>query len=592
MNFTETTKTKDYEIYKSIFYTSLGDEISKHVESFFHYLFTDMNSTPPLKERCYIVFARSGFALLMAADKCGLCDDLDKWAGRLISDRCWKKMTIEERQNFTRDRHVFLIDDSIIDGFNCEKVYNDLDMRICRSRNVAVLSADGGFSQSHYFEKLYYWRCLSPNKRHIQNSNTMVALYNLAVPFTAEVPSYSLPFEKTTVLENWTKCNGTAEYNFWKHVESNLDFGSAGLVRTTFLLQDASFDGFSPNFWFRGVRVCYRLLSKEEDASESHAEVSLVPYVLFDVLNYCEVIDLLLKYTEESSWIHNQLIYGETHRKRIVVQRVISFLLSFYVAKKFFIDMSIDTAYLPIELKHTNMKYHFYDELLEGMDSLLSLVNNNTINGESLFQKLSIENDRYTDLLNSTCGSVIEGMKIPDEPQTVDKLGDLLCEERERGINEETDLLQKARHRSKHPMLCYSLNKQWKQVLAYLRCSVGSLHSTLLNHKEHSYLVNVIEAGEGAILTMVRDYEFIWALHCIFTGRKYKSSIVTDFASYWNEQNDNNHIDEGFVKLCKHLGNRYWPSKTEIRGNYEDDKPLRNATEVADNYIRLKQRTL
>lgn len=575
---------------KEILCKYLGEPLFEQVQKYFSYLFSEESEKKPLSNRCFIILTRKGFALWQAGVLCGFVDNL-KYKNRIISDRCWKKMTISERQEYTKNRDVYIVDDAIITGYDTMSVYITLDPSFCKSRNVVSLSTSYGFKQRASFEYYEDFGDVSIIERREQTAKIMVALYNLAIPFTAESSAYYVGKFPREILEKWKNLS-KENINGWQYEETVYDFGGAGKTNSVFVLHAPSLK--DENILFRGMRVCYRYLSKQEDPEEKYAEVSLIPWVMFDIIDYQKAIEYLNTLVKKGSWIYDQINNGEVIRKRIVIHRIISYLFADCIMEEFKNDFNNELKENNIEIETYKLNgvefesFHYYGELLNELHPLTELNRKNIkISKNNPYFELLMSKEKHDKIANALYGTYWEGIEIPDKHTKMSELEVLLCAFRERDVNENTGYLDKPKPRKRFPILFYTGENRGILALNYIRRSMASFHSTILSVDERLYLANVLVPGEGSYLALLKNYDFIWGLHHLVYAGAYKNGIEKEFAIFWNNKKENFEIKLSVVKddildVIINLTASFYPDRKEIMQYYEGmlESDFANKTEI------------
>jgi hypothetical protein len=531
----------------------LGTKLFEAARSFFSFLFLEEDEEKPLNERSYIFLTRKGFALWQAWASCGLLGSKIPDSKTLISDRNWIKKTVAERKSFTEGRHVFIVDDSVITGHSVMSVYLDLDIKLCKSRNVVCMSAGESFTMYDSFASFKYFDTLSINERFDQTTRIMLALYKLAIPFTSELPVYHIERADIKLLDKLMSLN--REKDGWQYEKADLDFGGMGKVDNTFLIHAPALNKPAENIFFRGMRVCYRLLERE-------AEITILPWVMFDVLDYGKTIAYLKKHATGEQWLMNQLNSGETNRKRRVVHRVISYLLASCVYNDF--KREVSAEFTPYTVNGGTLEsYHFSDELLGNIYALINAGCDITGGSACPYGSLLMDADKHNSLIDCLLGTQLAEAEIPDEPYDVNQLGSLLYEARARSVDETSGLLLKPKPRVRYPILfCEGENKGVK-ILEYVRSSIASFHSAMLSVGDELYLSNVLVSGEGSPLVLVKIYEFFWGLHYLLQHGHYRPGIEKEFKEYWISEGSNDDGDD-LILGFKNTSPALWPSRREL----------------------------
>lgn len=584
--------------------------------SFFNFLFVEGPQDKPVEDRRFIIITRRGFLLWVIASLCGFCGDrFEIGSSFVISDRLWQKMSNQERKEFVSNKHIFIVDDVIVSGKSASGIYNSIPSGECKSKFIAILNACDSFSEETLMETLddscvthdcyRSWGSLSENARRLQGASIMVAIHNLAVPFTADSAVYHSLKVRQSVLERWLRLCGDKDSRNWKcepAENTDLDFGGAGVVRSVFYIHAPALpsgtDGFS-NFFSRGMRVCYRLLSKEEDADAEFAEVAVVPWVLFDVLDYSRAEGYLARLSGNDSWISNNLNVSnnmapatdssDTERRRHIVHRAISYLLSKCLAEKFFNDMqSIDATFAGEFFAKTDEYenysiHHINKRLLAELDSLVGIIDPHKDGGLALYNELGITSDAYTEIRSEVLSE--------NSPTPIGELGDILCYARD-GDGDLSSL--RAFENNQFPLIACSggemEDKRGVATLMYVRSSAVALKSILFNSKHRGkLLLKTVSAGENCSLALIKNYDFVWALNHLNKQGLYTPDAIMRFKEYWNE-NSSHKVTDYIVRTLKHLGPEKWADISDIRDSYETDAPLSLATRIADEFAQLEHR--
>ncbi len=573
------------ETKQGILLKSLGGELFDKVKSFFSYLFVVDDTKKPLANRRYIVLTRKGFSLCQAAMVCGLCGDgAESLVGKLISDRNWRKMTIKARQEFTEGFDVFIVDDTTVTGHNCLNIYYVLDARICKSRNVVVLNSGYSFTHRESFQNYKEFERVSIEKRREENAKITVALYNLAIPFTAESPIFHTLRLERKILKAWMDLDGSAKSKMWKYESADLNLGSAGIVRTSFLIHAPKLQVEAENILFRGVRVCYRLLEKHEDPSQDYAEVTVVPWIIFDIIDYQKAIDYLLGLDDRTPELREQLINGETNRKRIITHRVIAHLFSACIKNEFFTDIA--TAWNNDTLYNTE-KFHYSENLFKEITILIEHGCGDTGSRVCPYHNLLMSKNEHETAVSASYSKHLKGLSVPDYPKSIDKLADELCIAREPVLERESGYLKKPSFTNSFPLLCYTGENLGTKSLEYVRSTIASFHSALIPLNGQIYLAITLVSGEGSNLAMVKNYDFIWAIHHL-SDQKINFEMKK-FVEFWNERREQLSEVSPFVsQICEEQDSRFWPSRQEIWKSFPDDVVLIKAEALACEFDSIE----
>ena len=564
------------------------DVLFEKIQDFFKHLFIDNPVDKPLDNRCYIVITRKGFSIWIAGMLCGLVGNRLLGSNKLISDRCWNKMSVSERNEFISGKDVYIADDSVITGATAQSVYSDICVRegFAKSRNVAFLSAEYDYKYTNMFTEYYkHTFPVTIEQRRSLNERIMYALHKIAVPYTADSPSYQIVLSKADFEKIKNPSNG------WKCDLTPLDFGSASVITNSLSLSPSSTDNrYGANFLSRGVRVCY-------DEFGDNVAVSLVPWIMFDVINYDEAINYLLSRifainpnndnkpyfnNPTKTTLYHQLIEGETSRRQMIVHRVISYLYDVCIVRDFekdFLPAGKRLEFFKLPNGEHIINYHYPKGLLDEVN----IIAENTCGeyGDHIcpasYPALFMDEAKHNELASELCCMSYHQFDIPKTPLSVVRLEDKLCSQRENYV--ERGIPKAPIAGRQHPLLCYLDDNEHgtrsELVLRLIRRSMAAFHSVVISYKGCSYLLNTLRPGEGSPLAFIKYYEFIYALHCFADSGFYSDGDVELFYKKWSARLGFKRISQEMIRNLSRMSPAFWPSKELIALTYmAKDKKL------------------
>ena len=599
----EELKKELMEAFKSIEFVSLFEQI----ELFFQHLFVVAPDDPkPLSERCYIIITRKGFSLWLAGMLCGLVGDVRLDNTKLISDRNWKKMTVLERKDFISDKHVYIVDDSILTGSSIHTIYYDINVKkheddiregLAKSRNIAFLAFEHGYDYESMFENYYRGAFgVEREQKDVLNELILKTIYDAAIPYTADSPSYRIIVSSVDVLKD--------PRNGWEYVDGTLNFGTAGQSKNTFFLKAPADDRYGANFVMRGMRICYKQLG------DGNISLSLVPWTLFDAIDYDEAVIYLLKLIladgcfddPRNTFLYKQLTEGETKRKHLIVYRVISYLYNICLTHEFERSFLPEGRQLdPFTINGIELEaYHYSDKLYQEIKTIAAKIcrNCNQQNAEicpANCDSLRMSEEAHSELASALCKMTYKKLDIPRKVETADKIG-LRLNSRCNETDNETSV-------KLIPLICYvdDTSKEINRsviILDYLRRSIASLSHAVVSYKGGNYLLNTLHSGEGSPLVFIDNYDFIYALHAILSKQDYEEyreyNLYENLYENWvNYVEENKHLEkeeeplqniiEPMVHLLYERTPVRWPSPEAIQITYEAQEkllPLQQINEV------------
>lgn len=586
---------------KEILKKTVGDDFFNNFIKYVEHLFGKNVDQESFDKRVFIFVARKGFALFHLAVNCGLLGDRLPSPKQLISNRNWRKMTTYQRVEFVKDKHVFIVDDSIISSSKAYEVYVDIDTSACESRSVVVLSSDNIYSYDLMFENFKNFLDINVRdfeKRHIQHSKLMSALYSMPIAFTADSPSVSsieLPYE---ILETWMKLDG--KNNGWQYESAPLFFPHVGVCNSTFILHAPIQNEESANMLSQGVRVCYRVYSGEKGKM---AEVSIVPWIIFDIIDYTKAIEYLVKMLKkyvtdyDKDWkLYHHLTKGENDRKRVITHRVFSYIADCYVLDQFLKEVVQNLELGKTELTnglvaYSLEEYHYQDDILNDILKICDAICSSSDPTDSPYNLLHMGTEEHDNIRDGLLTSHFDRIDTEDGILTTEELKAKLFGQREWIFDSSKNRPVPPVKGIRHPILFCKDESNGMGILNLVRCAIASFNADIVSYKDNMYLINTLYPGEGNYIPSYDVIDFIYGLHHIAHYGYYsiEGNIEQRFANYWN-RNATNRLSDVNGKMLKALRNKspiYWPSK-EIISDYLDkkDPELRmNAVFIANAFI-------
>jgi len=532
----------DSEKYKNDFILSLKNvALFEKIQGFFSYLFFEDSPDRPLSERCYIVITRKGFSLWTAGMLCGMMGQKVLDSDTLISDRQWKLMTIKERTMFISNKHVFVADDSVITGAVSQSVYMDIEVGEGRakSRSVAFLAADENYNFNSMFQ--YYFRSdeVDIEKRREYSDRVLYAMYQLAIPYTASSPVYHTRMPLSVFNKLKEESNKDNDFT-WIYENTPLDFGGDIIAQNVGVFKAPKDIVFGKNVLLRGMRVCWNNICINGEVG-----ITFIPWIIFDAIDFAKaktylkecVIAYIPDY-ETTSWLFEQLEYGEPGRVQTMVHRVISYLYDWCILNEFkdFLRNSRQQHFQfvlsPFILPNSIMleQYHFppklYNELKIISDSIEKDKNYPT-------SHLAMDENEYNELSHAIFEMSYSRLEIPEkQTEDIDDLENKLLKQREVTKSKDGSPIFPSITK-KHPLICYK-GKRSLKTLDLIRRAIGSLRSEILSYKDKFYLINTLLPGEGSHLVFSNHFDFIYAYHQGIEIGKCVPGKEKDFVNAWN----------------------------------------------------------
>lgn len=494
---------------------------------------------------------------------CGLTGKSVINSDRLISDRAWKLMTISERNEFVKKRHVYVVDDSVITGAAVRNVYLTIDnlRNRAKSRNVVFLTSEYSYDYTSMFQSYKDFDVVTVDQRREQNEKIMLALYRLAIPFIAGSPSYHSQVLKSE-FEDLKRNAGVGKdmttpcEKRWEYIETPLVFGGEdSIANAGFFQAPKNVEKFGSNILHRGVRVCVREFL---DENKNYIDLSLVPWVMFDAIDYDKATNYLLERIQDSlanykdTWLYRQLMDGEPARVRTIVHRVITYIYECCVFEEFkgvFADRLKFYRYVLPNDNNELEKYHFgvklYDELRELTEGI-------KVDHNCPAKHLRMCDEEHNELSAAMCKVAYHQMEVPSVIKSAEELEDILCKQREVLIDVSTHKVILPTSKKRHPIVCYR-EKQPYTVLTLIRRAIASLHSEVISYRARTYLLNTLLPGEGSPLAFVKNYDFIYALHSFSRSGAYSRCKEKLFAEKWKDKSTTDkslsQLSETMIKL-------------------------------------------
>lgn len=595
---------KNAKNYDELFKKALEDDLQENLNArlpkynlyekiieFFNYLFIDETDNKKINSRCFIIISRKGFSLWLAGVLCGIIPLSMCNPKIIISDRKWKKMSVKEKKNFVENKHVYIVDDSIITGASIQNIYFDID-KSAKSRNAVVFTSERLFDYSKMFESFKSFKEVSEEDRRNINEKILYALYKLAIPFSSESPIYHIKLNKKE-FKNW---NSLAEENGWLYDDSTLEFGVAATDNTFCFYAPNKNEEYGANILSRGVRMC----TCEFNDSPEQIEVTLIPWIIFDVIDYYNAIDYLTELIEDIStnnddeskikeWLLSQLTEGDPIRKKSIVHRTISYLYDLSVMEEFntiFLKGDYLSFYtLPNDVALGT--YHFSDELLYGLNLIREKLNGNY---SELAKKMFIDETKRIELANSLFGMPYRNLNIPQKGTPIKDLRAKLFAQREPKMEGDKYCLPNDSRR--HPILCYSFQEKESVLIIVdlIRRAIGSLHSELISNKDgRTYLINTLFPGEGSTNVVIENYDFLYIFQNFCYDYNDFEWSEKEFIEAWNNynadpKNNLSNLSDDMIKALNDETSLYWRDMYTIEANLKRTKPniLTNASEIMD----------
>jgi hypothetical protein len=576
------------------------DDFFENFIEFFKYLF-DEERDIPLDNRCYIIICRKGFSIWLAGILCGLVSEYGCKTKNLISDRKWKKMTVKERHDFVRGRDVFIADDSVITSASAQGIY--LSIEGANSRNVAFLTSEHSYDFSKMFQSYADFKTVGTEERKDINEKLLHALYVLAIPFSAESPTYHAIINKTD-FEAWKSLANGLSAGVWTYKDTPLDFGLSGTTENTgCFYAPADTEKYGANVLFRGMRVCTRNLLDSVD----EIEIFLIPWIIFDVIDYekadeylknqvNECFGVLQEGEEDTIWLRKQLTEGEPERKRRIVHRTISYLYDIGIVKEFQDTFLNGDNLFPFVLPNGVKleSYHFSCKLLKEMEDIQEKI---LVTGNCPAGALKILRADYEELAEALCEMSYRQLDIPQKRKLISVLEDKLCAQREIVVDEVTGAPIFATDSKKHPLLCYKDKndddlERSSVVLNLLRRAIAAFRSDLISYDKNIYLINTFIPGEGSPNVFIKNYDFIYGLYCFMDKIRNPFGKEERFFEEWNKISKNDPVggkdslsvvSDIMFNILKKSTYVYWRSYDTIQKTLRRDRT--DALRRIDNII-------
>lgn len=588
---------------KTILKDIVDDDFFSEFLKFIEHLFGKSIDDKTFEKRVFIFIARKGFSLFHLAVNCGLLGDRLPGPKQLISNRKWRKLTTHQRVEFVRGKDVFIVDDAIISSSKAYEVYVDIDASVCDSRSVVVLSSDNIYRYDLMFQNFKSFidiNVRSFEKRHIQHSKVMKALYTIPIAFTADSPSvYSinLPYDQ---LQEWMELNG--ENNGWRCELTPLDFPHSGLCESTFVLHAPIQVASSANVLSQGVRLCYRVYEENESKM---VEVYLVPWIIFDIIDYSMAIEYLLRMTEkyvpdfdnENKFaLYHHLQKGENDRKRVITHRVFSYIADAYILdlfiKEFGQDLTLNkTALTDGENAYSLEEYHYHEDILDEMHIICDKICISNDPEDSPYSLLCMSKEEHDDARDGLLKSHFDRVDTEDGILAIDELKAKLFGQREWTFDSKKNRPVPPTKGVRHPILFCKDESSGIELLNLIRSAVASFNADIVSYKNKMYLINTLYPGEGNYIPCYGIADFIWGLHHIAHCGYYSidKDIEQRFGIYWNKNATKrlSTVNNIMLQALKSKSPVYWPQKKIVRNYLNNIEPalMEEAANIADAFI-------
>lgn len=526
----------DHMQYRKEFRETLDNNLLfGNIQSFFNHLFVNKCSERPLRERCYIVITRKGFSLWVAGMLCAMTGKKLLKPNTLISDRQWKLMTVEERNRFIKDRHVFVADDSVVTGAMSQSVYLEIEVGEGRakSRSVAFLAADQNYSFDSMYQHYYTSDEVDVEKRRDINDKILQAMYHLSIPFTASSPVCHVQMLRSDFNALTERFTGKDDHS-WSYEKRPIDLSNENQIETLGIFKAPINEIFGKNVLLRGMRVCYNSF-----AADGNMTVTFIPWIIFDAIDFAEAKKYLryciTTYLPNSrrSWLYKQLECGEPGRVQTIIHRVVSYLYDCCVLAEFS-NFLKEIDFLPFILPNSIRleQYHFPPKLYEEMKVIEKAIAKDN-NYPTLW--LAMDAETHADLANNiykTSYSRLEMPKTETKNNNIKDLENKLLKQRE-VTRDENDNPVFPSSTKKHPLICYNTERSLT-VLDLIRRAIGSLRSEIISYKDKIYLINTLSPGEGSHLVFNNHLDFIYAYHQWMNSDKSLPGQEKSFVDSWN----------------------------------------------------------
>jgi hypothetical protein len=592
---------------KEILRKTLGEKLFDDFKKYIEHLFVTDDEQRPLDKRAYIFIARKGFILFHLAVSCGLTKGKLPTPDSLISNRNWRKMTAYQRAKFVNGKHVFIADDSIISSNKVYEVYVDIDVSKCKTRSVVVLSSDDIYSYELMFEKFEHFIKIDKSyfeERYMQHSKFMSALFSIPIAFTADSPSLFIQDMPYDELEKW-KCLKD-EKNGWEAEKTLLEFPHAENCETAFIMNASIPVNSSANVRSQGIRICYR-----RHTDGKYADVSLVPWIIFDMVDYKEAIKYLKNivkkimpnYKKHGDWrLYKQLEKGENDRKRIITHRVLSYIADDYILNRFKREVApyLDLVEIKTRLRNEDSsycveEYHYKKDMLNDMHKMCALVRNVGIRSKySPYSQFNMKEDTHEEVRSGLLKSHFDRIDVEDGVLSADELKAKLFGQREWSF----DYIDKRPNEPvkgfRHPVMLCKGENSGTELLNLVRRAIASFNADIISHKDKMYLINTLYPGEGNYIPCYENLEFVWGLHHIdYCGYyEFDSNIEERFADYWNNNEESckfPRVSKLMASALKKKSPIYWVNR-DIARNHLDGKAKglrQEIVEITNGFIKI-----
>jgi hypothetical protein len=566
-----TMKTENARL--ECFEKHLDDEaLFARIKNFFNYLFKGTQEKP-FEKRCFIVVARKGFALWVAGMTCGLMEKIiPNHDSVLISDRCWRKMSDDEREKFIKGKHVFIADDSVRLGTTAGDIYKTvtkfgiaetIEIVVLTSENIDYSDKFPSYKDSPSFKN--FGPDTTPDRRKI-NNKIMYAMYMLGVPFTSESPVFQLDYTD----ERFEQFKQSGQSNTgWDFEVSKLHFDVGTAIDMYFLKAPLS-DEYKPNLKARGMRV---FISENNEGSKIFV---FIPWIAFCVLDYDRAIKYLMQYSVKDSWLYTQLKLNDDEsetRKKTIVHRVMSYLLHVQTAKEFEDSYGDLKQYGEIDWG----KYHFADELRKDIETLIKTVFENENDYPSKI--LIIEESEYKTLSNEITDekhkTLLAEEFVCGDPHTFLELQSEMCLQRELIVEKNWRVRRPDIKRL--PLLSCIIEGNELKLLDCYRKAVLSFRSMVFTaFNSRRYLLTIMAAGEGSHSILSQHNPFIYALHRYYRNPKNMMNL-NEFACEWDKQKhtpDFKYEGSCILNVLQQISAAGWPREKDILEACENDNDV------------------